>query len=84
MTPSWTLGFDLALGMAYFRSLRWTAERFATGDGVKLAAGVVVLRFVLLGGVLALVSRQGALPLLLAALGVFIARAIVLRQAQAA
>jgi hypothetical protein len=38
-----------------------------------------VLRLAVLGMVLALIARHGALPLLLAALGVLIARSLVMR-----
>jgi hypothetical protein len=41
---------------------------------------VLIGRFVALGVILTLASLEGALPLLLMALGVFIARSIVMRQ----
>ena len=41
-------------------------------------------RFVLLGGLLALASLEGALPLLMMALGVLIGRAIVMRNTREA
>jgi hypothetical protein len=45
-----------------------------------VTVAVILGRFVLLGGALMLTSWQGALPLLLTALGVFIARAVVMRR----
>ncbi len=70
----------LLLGTAYFSTLRWTTDRLAAGHGMALTIAAIAARFVLLGGALALASRQGALPLLLMALGVFAARALVLRR----
>lgn len=74
----------LLLGTAYFQTLRWTSDRLAAGRGVRAAICVIVGRFALLGGALALISLQGAMPLLLTALGVFIGRAAVLRRARMA
>lgn len=82
--PAWTLALNLAagfgLGTAYFNNLRWTSDRLATGRGAAVTVAVILGRFVLLGGALMLASWQGALPLLLTALGVFIARAVVMRR----
>jgi F1F0 ATPase subunit 2 len=76
------LAAGLLLGAAYFRTLRWTSDRLAAGSGVRGAIAAIVGRFALLGGALAWISMQGALPLLLTALGVFVGRAVVLRQAR--
>lgn len=82
--PAWMLAAYLAtglvLGAAYFTSLRWTIYRLASGRGMQATIAMIAGRFVLLGGVLTLASLQGALPLLLTALGVFIARAAILRR----
>jgi len=78
------LAFGLALGTTYFCSLHWTSDRLAAGRGVPAAVATIIVRFVLLGIVLTLASLQGALPLLMTALGVFIARAMVLRQSRMA
>ncbi len=85
--PAWAKLFSLgahlaagtALGALYFRAVRWSARLFAEGGR---AATVVVLtagRFAVLGGLLALASLEGALPLLMMALGVLIARSAALR-----
>ena len=76
------LAGGLLLGAAYFQTLRWTSDRLASGRGIPASIGLMIGRFVLLGSVLALISLEGALPLLLTALGVFIARAAVMRRAR--
>jgi len=78
------LAAGLALGTAYFVNLRWTSDRLAAGRGVPVTIAIILGRFVLLGGALTLASWQGALPLLLTALGVFIARAVVMRRSRVA
>lgn len=90
--PAWAVGISLALHLAggiglgtlYFRALWWNARRFAGNRGlagpIMLAAG----RFALLVGVLLLISREGAAPLLATALGVMIARAAVVRSVRGA
>jgi F1F0 ATPase subunit 2 len=86
--PSWTTFLSLAahlaagviVGVLYFRSLWWNARRFTAGDRTATTIAVMIGRFVVLGIVLTLASLEGALPLLLMALGVFIARSIVMRQ----
>lgn len=70
----------MVLGLLYFRSLWWGARLFASGGRAARAAAFVLGRFVLLGGLLALVSMEGALPLLAAALGVVLARPLVVRR----
>jgi len=73
-----------ALGVAYFHSLWWMVRRLDGEGRVVTAVAVLAGRLVLLGGLLALASLQGALPLLLAALGVLIARPVVMRRVQGA
>ncbi|ACE99608.1 hypothetical protein IP86_17205 [Rhodopseudomonas sp. AAP120] len=74
------LGAGIVLGMLYFRGLWWSVRRFS--DGGKLAATIALMigRFVVLGGLMTLASLQGALPLLVLALGVLAARAAILRR----
>ncbi len=90
--PSWAmilglvahLAAGIAVGIVYFRSLWWNARRFAGGGRVTTTLALMAGRFALLGGLLALASLEGALPLLLMALGVLIARAVVMRAVRAA
>src|SRR5580693_1021801 len=76
----WTAFLSLAahltagviVGVLYFRSLWWNARRFTAGDRTATTIAVLIGRFVALGVVLTFASLEGALPLLLMALGVFI------------
>ena len=72
----------IGLGACYFGGLWWNACLFA---GARLAAAISLMigRFALLAGFLTLASLQGALPLLLTALGVLVARPLVLRRIKA-
>ncbi len=70
-----------ALGWLYFRALWWTLRLF-TINHPRLAwvALAGMARFAALGAALYLVSRQGALPLLAASLGLLAGRAVALRR----
>jgi F1F0 ATPase subunit 2 len=88
--PTWAMLLSLAahfvagvlLGLFYFRSLWWNARRFTGGGHLATTIAVMVGRFVLLGGLLTLASLEGALPLLVMALGILIARSFVMRRIQ--
>ena len=73
------LAFGLGLGAFYFTGLWWNARLFAEGTPLAAAIGLVIGRFALLAVFLTLASLEGALPLLLMALGVLAARPLVLR-----
>jgi F1F0 ATPase subunit 2 len=85
--PTWAITLSLAahlaagimLGVVYFRSLWWNARRIAAGGRVATTIVVMIGRFVLLGFLLTLASLEGALPLLVMALGILIARSVVMR-----
>jgi len=66
------------LGAAYFGSLWWNARMFAGGGQLRVAASLMVGRFVMLGVALTLASLQSGQALLSLALGVFVARAAAL------
>jgi F1F0 ATPase subunit 2 len=74
------LAAGIAAGILYFKCLAWTVHLFAMGGGATKAIVLMIGRIALLGGLLALASRQGALPLLMMALGVFIARFVMVRR----
>ena len=74
------LAAGIAVGVIYFRSLWGNARRFTMGGHVATTIAVMIGRFVILGVVLTLASLEGALPLLLMALGVLIARSVVVRR----
>jgi F1F0 ATPase subunit 2 len=66
----------LVAGAGFFLVLRRNTDLFA-GGRIGLAIAMQVARFAVLVPVLVLAARQGAGPLLAAALGVLIARRVV-------
>jgi F1F0 ATPase subunit 2 len=89
--PVWPIPFGLAthlaagtaLGVLHFSGLWWTIRAFADGRVVTSIA-LTIGRFALLGGLLTLGSFEGAAPLLMMALGLLIARFMVVRRARKA
>jgi F1F0 ATPase subunit 2 len=73
-------GTGIVLGVVYFRGLWWNARLFAAGASLKVTIGLLMARFVLLGVLLTLASLQGAMPLLVMALGVLVARFAVMHR----
>ena len=67
--------FGAAAGLMHFHLLRWNTGLFITGGALR-AFGAQALRLATLAGVLVVMVRLGALPLLLTALGVMIARVV--------
>ncbi len=59
-------------------------RRFAAAGSLGITILSMLVRVALLGGILTFASKQGALPLLLMALGVVIARFLVARGIRAA
>jgi len=78
------LAAGIVLGVLYFRSLWWNACRFTGGGRAATTVAQMIGRFALLGGLLTLASLEGALPLLVMALGVLIARSAVMRRVRKA
>ncbi len=74
------LAAGIVLGLFYFRAVWWQARRFASGGRISTTVATMIGRFLLLGGVLTLASLEGALPLLVTAVGVLVARFAVMRQ----
>jgi F1F0 ATPase subunit 2 len=72
------LAAGVGLGVLYFGGLWWNTRLFAEGGGARTMILVTIGRFVALGGVLTLASLEGAMPLLLMALGVFVGRFAVM------
>lgn len=90
--PSWSNGLLVAidamlwlaggavLGIIHLASLRFSVTRLSAGSSAILPIGLQVLRFAFLAAILAGVAVLfGALPLLAAALGLNVARLVVLR-----
>ena len=84
----WLIAVGLAGGVAHFALLRWntcsflsSCRRRACHSRRRLAHAIAlqVLRLALLAALLRLRRLDGALPLLLAALGILMARPLVLR-----
>lgn len=74
----------LAAGAAHFMLLRRNADLYLRPHGLGRAIALQGLRLALLAAVLVLLARQGALPLLLGALGVLASRRIVLHRLRGA
>jgi F1F0 ATPase subunit 2 len=78
------LAAGAALGVLYFRGLAWIVSRLI-GDGrILTIIALMILRFIVLGGLLTLASFAGALHMLAVTLGVFIGRSVVLHRTREA
>ena len=85
--PVGSLSFVLAahfaagvgVGVVFFRALWWNTRLMVGGGPVSTALALMLGRFLLLGGLLTLATLEGAAPLLVTALGVFVGRFFVLR-----
>jgi F1F0 ATPase subunit 2 len=73
----------IVAGIGYFGCLAWNVRLFAEGGSVTMTIVLMAGRIAVLGGLLVLTSHQGALPLLMMALGVFIARFAIIRRVMA-
>ena len=76
------LAAGLVLGAAYFQTGRWTTDRLVSGRATSTAVAMIIARFAALAAALTLIGLAGAMPLLTAAVGVFIARAVILHGAR--
>jgi F1F0 ATPase subunit 2 len=74
------LSLGLAAGALFFALLRWNTSLYLQPGSVALALAVQTIRVAAVGGLLVLTALHGALPLLMTALGLLIARPIVLRR----
>lgn len=75
------LALGLLVGALHFLSLRWTVRLLAEGHSVALAAATQLARFAITAGVLVVAARGfGATALVAAALGIVIARSVVVRR----
>ena len=68
----------LLAGTLHFSLLWWNAVFYARPGRAGMGAALQAVRIGALAGILVLTARHGALPLLLTALGVLIARPIVM------
>lgn len=72
-----SLGF--LAGSLFFALLRWNTRLYTHGGSLVRAVAVQLARLTGVGGLLTIVAVRGALPLLLALVGLLIARPVVLR-----
>jgi uncharacterized membrane protein (UPF0136 family) len=77
------IALGLLAGTLHFALLRWNTSLYAGPGRIGLGAALQVVRIGVLAGLLVVAARQGALPLLLMALGVLVARPVVMRWAVA-
>jgi len=74
------LGSGMLVGAFHFLTLRWTVKMFAAARPLLLPLGLHLIRFVLMAALLAIVANLlGALPLLMATMGILIMRTIIVR-----
>jgi hypothetical protein len=69
----------LIAGLLYFALLRWNTALYIGGGGIATAAALQIARLAGVAALLALAVQWGALALLLTALGLLLARPIVMR-----
>ena len=67
-----------AVGMLYFRNIWWSAQHIIVGKHMTMLVASTLLRFLMLGAVLALTSLEGAPPLLSVVIGLLGARSLVI------
>ena len=72
----------VAVGVIFFRALRWGARVLVEGGAVSTAFALTLGRFGLVGLLLYFAVRAGAAPLLVASVGIFIGRFLVMRASQ--
>jgi hypothetical protein len=84
MMPLLWLLAGLGIGAAHFALLRRNAALYISAGGFLRALGLQALRIAGVAAGLTFAAWHGALPLLLAALGVMIARPLILRVAMGA
>ena len=88
--PPWAYALILAanllagygVGRLYFLALWRSARGFTAGGSIIVLVALSVGRLAVIGTALTLASFEGALPLLSAAGGVLIARAVALRRSR--
>ena len=73
------LAAGAGVGVLFFRGLWWNTRLMVGGGPVSTALALMLGRFLLLSGLLTLAALEGAAPLLVTALGVFVGRFFVLR-----
>lgn len=70
----------MALGVLYFYGLWWNIRLYTSGRNTAMVLALGIGRMACVAGLLVLASLEGALPLLASALGMLIARFMVMRR----
>lgn len=78
ITDAGFLAVGIVAGLLHFTLLRWNVALYARAGRVRSAAVLQALRLGALAGLFAMAALHGALPLLLTALGLLIARPFVM------
>lgn len=78
------MALGISLGGFYFHMLRRSVDLLVGGKSTIMAVLFTIGRFALAGAGLAAASFQGAVPLLLVALGLLIGRQLVMRREERA
>lgn len=73
------LAVGMPLGFFHFGTLWWNARALVAGSAAR-AIGFHVLRFAVLAVILYALAKVGAMALLTAAIGILVARSLVLRR----
>ena len=74
------LSSGMLAGAFHFLTLRWTVKMLAAARPVLLPLGLQLIRFVLMAALLVTIANfLGALPLLMATMGILIMRTIIVR-----
>ena len=76
-------GAGIVAGLLYFHGLSWNARLFAKDGRTAASIALMITRIGLLAGLLTCASLEGAMPLLMMALGVFVGRFVVMRRVRA-
>jgi hypothetical protein len=79
ITAAGFVAVGLIAGGLYFALLQWNTALYIQAGRMWTAALLQIVRLGGLAGLLVIAARHGALPLLMAALGVLIARPFVVR-----
>jgi F1F0 ATPase subunit 2 len=78
-TSAW-LAIGGLIGASHYVTLRWNVRMLATASSTPAAVAVQLIRLAIIAGVLAVITRNyGALPLLVATVGILVSRMVVLR-----
>ncbi len=74
------LAVGAVTGLGYFGSLWWNTRLYVSGGSALMALLLQIGRFIVLFAVFVMLARFGAVPLLSASLGLFLARSLLIRR----